>query len=72
MLRSGKSVMAKRGKDLKHLIGASIVGTAHANSYKTKLAVRKVRTEFPELLQAATRIVDKDIWTQWTAMARTS
>jgi hypothetical protein len=48
------------------LIGASIVGTAHANLYKAESVWRKVRTEFPESLQAATKIAVKDARAQWT------
>ena len=55
-----------RGKDLRRLIGASIVGTAHANLYKTELVWRKVRTKFPESLQAATKIAVEDARAQWT------
>jgi hypothetical protein len=55
-----------RGKDLRRSIGASIIGTAHANLYKAELVWRKVRTEFPESLQAATKIAVEDARAQWT------
>jgi hypothetical protein len=55
-----------RGKDLRRLKGALIVGTPHANSYKVESAWRKVRTEFPDALQAATKIAVEDARAQWT------
>jgi hypothetical protein len=55
-----------KGKDLKRLIGASIVGTPHADLYKPESVWRKVRNEFPESLQAATKIAVEDARAQWT------
>jgi hypothetical protein len=55
-----------RGKDLRRLKGALIVGTPHANSYKVESAWRKVRTEFPDALQAATKIAVEDARAQLT------
>ena len=55
-----------RGKYLRRLIGASIVGTPHANEYKVESVLRKARTEFPEALQAATKIAVEDARAQWT------
>ena len=55
-----------RGKDLRRLIGASIVGTEHENLYKAESVWRKVKTEFPESLQAATKIAVEDARAQWT------
>jgi hypothetical protein len=55
-----------RGKDLRRLIGASMVGTPHANAYKVESVWRKVRTEFPDALQAATKIAVEDARAQWT------
>jgi hypothetical protein len=55
-----------QGKDLKRLIGASIVGTRHADLYKPESVWRKVRNEFPESLQAATKIAVEDARAQWT------
>jgi hypothetical protein len=55
-----------KGKDLKRLIGASIVGTRHADLYKPESVWRKVRNEFPESLQAATKIAFEDARAQWT------
>jgi hypothetical protein len=50
-----------RGKDLRQLIGASIVCTAHANLYKAESVWGKFRmTEFPDLLQAAIKIAVND------------
>jgi hypothetical protein len=55
-----------RGKDLRRLIGASKVGTVHADSYKVNSVWRKVTREFPESLQAATKIAVEDARAQWT------
>ncbi len=55
-----------RGKDSRQLIGASIVGTVHANLYKAESVWRKVRTKFRESLQAATKIAVEDAQAQWT------
>ena len=55
-----------KGKDLKRLIGASIVGTPHADLYKPESVWRKVRNEFPKSLQAATKIAVEDARAQWT------
>ena len=49
------------------MIGASIEeGTTHANLHKAESVWRKVRTEFPESLQAATKIAAEDARAQWT------
>jgi hypothetical protein len=55
-----------KGKDLKRLIGASIVGTPHANLYKPESVWRKACAEFPDALQAATKIAVEDARAQWT------
>ena len=55
-----------KGKDLKRLIGASILGTPHANAYKVESVWRKAQREFPDALQAATKIAVEDARAQWT------
>ena len=55
-----------KGKDLRRLIGASIVDTPSASLYKPESVWRKVRNEFPESLQAATKIAVEDARAQWT------
>ena len=48
-------------------IGASIVGTEHDTGFKVETEWRKLRVEFPEALQASTRlIVLENKRTQWT------
>jgi hypothetical protein len=49
-----------KGKDLKRLIGASIFGTPHADAYKPESVWRKVRAEYPDALQAPTKIAVDD------------
>ena len=55
-----------KGKDFKRLIGASIVGTEHETRFKVESVWRKLRTEFPEALQASTRLMVEDARAQWT------
>ncbi len=55
-----------KGKDLRRLIGASMIGMAHANEYKIESVWQKTRTVFPDALQAATKIADEDALAQWT------
>jgi hypothetical protein len=55
-----------KGKDFKRLIGASIVGTEHATRFKIESVWRKLRVEFPEALQASTRLMVEDARSQWT------
>ena len=54
-----------KGKDLRRLIGASMIGTAHANAYKVKSVWQKTKTLFPDALQAATKIAVEDARAQW-------
>ena len=55
-----------KGKDLRRLIGASMIGMAHANEYKIESVWQKTRTVFPDALQAATKIAAEDARAQWT------
>ena len=55
-----------KGKDLKRLIGASIMGTPHENKYKVELVWRKARVAYPEALQEATKIAVEYACAQWT------
>jgi hypothetical protein len=55
-----------KSKDFKRLIGASIVGTEHEASFKVETVWRRLRTEFPESLQASTRLMVEDARAQWT------
>jgi hypothetical protein len=55
-----------KGRDVKRLIGASIVGTPHEAAYQVELVRRKVRSEFPTALQAANKISVEDARAQWT------
>jgi hypothetical protein len=55
-----------KGKDLKRLIGASMNGTVHVNAFKVESVWQKVRTEFPDALQAATKIAAEDAQAKWT------
>jgi hypothetical protein len=49
-----------KGKAFKRLVGASIVGTKHGTRFKAESVWRKVRVEFPEALQASTRLMVED------------
>ena len=50
-----------KGKDLKRLIGASMMGTPHEKKYKVESVWRKARrVAYPEALQAATNIAVED------------
>jgi hypothetical protein len=55
-----------KGKDFKRLIGASIIGTEHEARFNIKTAWKKVRNEFPEALQVATKLMVEDARAQWT------
>ena len=55
-----------KGRDLKRLIGASIVGTEHEAAFKVETVYRKVRNEYPHALQAANKISVDDARAQWT------
>ena len=55
-----------KGRDFKRLIGASIVGTEHERNFKVNSVWRKVLKEFPDALQAATKISIEDARAQWT------
>ena len=55
-----------KGRDLKRVIGASIVGTPHESSFQVESVWRKVRSEFPAALQAANKISVEDARAQWT------
>ena len=55
-----------KGRDIKRLVGASILGTRHEGSFKPESVWRKVRREYPEALQAAGRQSLDDSRAQWT------
>ncbi|KAI2493647.1 hypothetical protein MHU86_20900 [Fragilaria crotonensis] len=54
-----------KGLDIKRLIGASIVGTRH-ETFQVESVWRKVRSEYPDALQAANKISVEDARAQWT------
>jgi hypothetical protein len=53
-------------KDFKRLFGASIIGTEHEARFNIETAWKKVRNEFPEALQVATKLMVEDTGAQWT------
>lgn len=55
-----------KGKDIKRLIGASMVGTKYEGAFKVDSVWRKLRTTFPEKLQAAKKTSVEDARAQWT------
>ncbi len=55
-----------KGRDVKRLIGASIVGTHHEHAFKVETVWKKVRSEHPDALQAATNVSIEDARAQWT------
>ena len=55
-----------KGRDVKRLIGASIVGTPYEAAFQIESVWRKVRSEFPAALQAANKISVEDARAQWT------
>ncbi len=54
-----------KGLDVKRLIGASIVGMPYETSFQIESVWRKVRSEYPEALQAANKISVEDACAQW-------
>ncbi len=55
-----------KGRDIKRLIGASMIGTKHEAAFKAESVWRKVRKDFPESLKAANKIAVDDARAQWT------
>ncbi len=55
-----------KGRDVKRLIGASIVGTPYEAAFQIESVWRKVCSEFPAALQAANKISVEDARAQWT------
>jgi hypothetical protein len=55
-----------KGKDIKRLIGASILGTEYETKFTIEGAWRKLRKDFPESFQAATKLSVEDQRAQWT------
>ena len=55
-----------KGLDVKRLIGASIVGTPYETAFQVESVWRKVRSEYPDALQAANKISVEDARAQWT------
>lgn len=55
-----------RGREIKRLIGAAVLGTAFDNKFKVQSVWKKVRREFPEKLQATSKISVDDARAQWT------
>lgn len=55
-----------KGRDVKRLIGASMVGTRHEHAFKVETVWKKVRNEHPDAFQAATKLSIEDARAQWT------
>lgn len=55
-----------KGKDIKRLISASINGSNFEGQFKTESVWKKLRTDFPESLQAANKMSLEDARAQWT------
>jgi hypothetical protein len=55
-----------RGQEIKKLIGAAVLGTEFDDQFTTELGWKKVRTEFPEQLQAANKMCTDNARVQWT------
>ena len=57
-----------KGRDVKRLIGASIIGTRHEGAFKVDSVWRKVRKEHPSSFQAASKMSVDDSRAQWTTL----
>ena len=55
-----------RGKDMRRLIGASKLGTEHEHQFEIDSVWKKVRREYPDELQAASKMTVEDSRAQWT------
>jgi hypothetical protein len=55
-----------KGKDMQRLIGASTLGTEYEDRFEIDSVWRKVRKEYPQALQAATKMTVEDARAQWT------
>ncbi len=53
------------GKDIKRLITASISGSNFEGQFKAETVWKKVKTDFPESLQAANKMLLEDARAQW-------
>ena len=55
-----------KSRDMKRLIGASIIGIPYEGAFQTEFVWRKLIKEFPESLQAANKLSLEDARAQWT------
>jgi hypothetical protein len=55
-----------RGREIKRLIGAAVIGTQYHGTFTIESAWRKLRREFPEELQPGNKMSMDDSRAQWT------
>jgi hypothetical protein len=55
-----------QGRDIKRLIGAAVLGTEFHDKFKVQSVWKKVQREFPEKLQATSKLSVDDARAQWT------
>jgi len=55
-----------RGRDIKRVIGAAIMGTRHDGAFRIESAWKKMKVEYPRTFQAAKCLAIDDSRAQWT------
>jgi hypothetical protein len=55
-----------KGRNIKRLIGASVLGTPYHGTFKVESAWKKLRSKFPQSVQAAKKMSVEDARAQWT------
>ena len=57
-----------RGRDIKRLINIAVIGTKFEIKFKTESAWKKLRSQRPEQVQAATKVTMEEARSKWTTV----
>ena len=57
-----------RGRDIKRIMGAAVLGTIHENKFAIESAWKKLRTQHPERIQAGTKVTMEEARSKWTTV----
>ena len=57
-----------RGRDIKRIMGAAVLGTLHENKFVLESAWKKLRTKYPERIQAGTKVTMEEARSKWTTV----
>jgi hypothetical protein len=58
-----------RGREIKRLIKAAVLGTRYDNSFAVDSAWKKLRTRHPERMQAGTKVSKEEARSKWTTVS---